>query len=252
MADLVPSFYASHLAWYSNALRRVGQGQPEIMVCNSDPGGGVEFEFAIRWYDLGGKSTMRVEVFSDALAAFVQQWPNPLAAMYRTCAKQYGAMRKVGISNDEMMSLAFTGWLRAVAAYDPGRGSFMTLATFWARSTFRDAIRERLQEPREVSLDAEYNDAKLTEFLADQRDDYREYERCEAMPVEAEKVREALVWLDHRELLAAEVYYGIDREPGLLRDIGALLGVSRERGRNIKDDALNELRKDSVLQALCC
>jgi hypothetical protein len=78
MADLVPSFYASHLAWYSNALRRVGQGQPEIMVCNSDPGGGVEFEFAIRWYDLGGKSTMRVEVFSDALAAFVQQ---PFASM---------------------------------------------------------------------------------------------------------------------------------------------------------------------------
>jgi hypothetical protein len=73
----------------------------------------------------------------DFLAAFVRQWPNPLAAMYRTCAKQYGAMRKVGISNDEMMSLAFTGWLRAVAAYDPGRGSFMTLATFWARSTER-------------------------------------------------------------------------------------------------------------------
>jgi hypothetical protein len=103
-----------------------------------------------------------------------------------------------------------------VAAYDPDRGAFKVLATYWAKNVFREAIRFRLAQPREVSLDAEYNDAKLTEFLADQRDDYREYERCEAMPVEAEKVREALVWLDHRELLAAEVYYGIDREPGLL------------------------------------
>lgn len=78
MADLVPSFYASHLAWYAPSVRRIAQGEPEIMVCNADPDGGVEFEFAIRWYDLGGKLTMRVEVFCDALAAFTAE---PFASM---------------------------------------------------------------------------------------------------------------------------------------------------------------------------
>lgn len=78
--EYVPSFYISHLAWYADSLRRINQGEPEIMVCNRHPEGGVEFEFSIRWYDHGSSRppAMRVEIFYDGFAAFTLE---PFASM---------------------------------------------------------------------------------------------------------------------------------------------------------------------------
>ena len=60
-------FHISNRAHYAGVIDR-----PEIMIGLYYPQGGCEAEFAIRWYDLGGRyrSTAKVEVFDDAWGMF--------------------------------------------------------------------------------------------------------------------------------------------------------------------------------------
>ena len=59
-------------------------------------------------------------------------------------------------------------------------------------------------------------------------------------------VRRALETLTHREGKVLTLYFGLDeQEPMTLQEIGSLLGVTRERARQIKERALRRLRHQS-------
>jgi len=59
---------------------------------------------------------------------------------------------------------------------------------------------------------------------------------------EIESIREMLNVLDEREAKVLRLRYGLDdREPRTLKDIGEMLGVSRERVRQIENEALRKL-----------
>lgn len=59
----------------------------------------------------------------------------------------------------------------------------------------------------------------------------------------AEMLNSALSTLDERQARVLRLYYGLDdEEPRTLEEIGALLGVTRERVRQIKEKALARLR----------
>ena len=66
-----------------------------------------------------------------------------------------------------------------------------------------------------------------------------------------ESIEEALSHLKERESKILRLYFGLDgSEPMTLEEIGALLGITRERVRQIKEKALSRLRHVSRARAL--
>ena len=65
---------------------------------------------------------------------------------------------------------------------------------------------------------------------------------CEASKDQLEGVLNSL---NHRELRIIRLYYGLDGEALTLEQIGDLMGVTRERVRQIKERALSDLRHPS-------
>ena len=114
-----------------------------------------------------------------------------------------------------------------------------------------------LPAPRtDLSLDASAGAARsatLLEFITDE---------CAEAPDQAvaehnlsDSLAAVLAQLRPRELRVVRLHFGLDDgEPMTLDAIGGLLGVTRERVRQIKDRALSKLRRSSsgvVLASLC-
>ncbi|MBX6362993.1 MAG: sigma-70 family RNA polymerase sigma factor [Gemmatimonadetes bacterium] len=98
-----------------------------------------------------------------------------------------------------------------------------------------------------LSLDAPLSpgeDNRLLDYLADQFSagpDDETYDRALSMTIE-----EALSTLKEREAKVLRLYFGLDgSDPMTLEEIGSLLGITRERVRQIKEKALVRLRHAS-------
>ena len=98
-----------------------------------------------------------------------------------------------------------------------------------------------------LSLDAPLTpgeDNRLIDYLPDQFSpgpDDETYDRALMDTVE-----EALASLKEREAKILRLYYGLDsQEPMTLEEIGSVMGVTRERVRQIKENALKRLRHQS-------
>ncbi|HEU4563368.1 MAG TPA: RNA polymerase sigma factor RpoD/SigA [Gemmatimonadaceae bacterium] len=103
-----------------------------------------------------------------------------------------------------------------------------------------------------LSLDAPLTpgeDNKLLDYLPDivnPQPDELAYEKALT-----ESIEEALASLKEREAKILRLYFGLDgEEPMTLEQIGALLGITRERVRQIKEKALSRLRHVSRARAL--
>ena len=103
-----------------------------------------------------------------------------------------------------------------------------------------------------VSLDAPLapgEDSRLLDRLTDEEGPASDAVLFERALTEA--VRESLAGLKEREARILRLYFGLDDdEPQTLEQIGALLGITRERVRQIKEKALSRLRHVSRAQAL--
>ena len=99
-----------------------------------------------------------------------------------------------------------------------------------------------------LSLDAPLSpgeDNRLLDYLPDQESsgpDIETWERARAVSIE-----EALGSLKEREAKVLRLYYGLEegKDAMTLEEIGALLGITRERVRQIKEKALVRLRHAS-------
>jgi RNA polymerase primary sigma factor len=103
-----------------------------------------------------------------------------------------------------------------------------------------------------LSLDAPMTpgeDNKLLDYLPDivnPGPDEQAYEKALT-----ESIEEALASLKEREAKILRLYFGLDgEEPMTLEQIGALLGITRERVRQIKEKALSRLRHVSRARSL--
>jgi RNA polymerase primary sigma factor len=66
-----------------------------------------------------------------------------------------------------------------------------------------------------------------------------------------EAIEESLAQLKEREAKILRLYFGLDaQEPMTLEEIGAVLGITRERVRQIKEKALSRLRHASRKRTL--
>jgi RNA polymerase primary sigma factor len=90
---------------------------------------------------------------------------------------------------------------------------------------------------------------RLIDSLADDASPAPDEELIERALTEA--INESLAGLKVREATILRLYFGFDsQEPLTLEQIGALLGVTRERVRQIKEKALSRLRHTTRAQAL--
>jgi RNA polymerase primary sigma factor len=103
-----------------------------------------------------------------------------------------------------------------------------------------------------LSLDAPLTpgeDNRLLDYLADDvslAPDEQTYEKALT-----EAIEESLSSLKEREAKILRLYFGLEaEEPMTLEQIGALLGITRERVRQIKEKALSRLRHVSRARAL--
>jgi RNA polymerase primary sigma factor len=103
-----------------------------------------------------------------------------------------------------------------------------------------------------LSLDAPLTpgeDNRLLDYLADNVNPTPDEQTFEKALTEA--VEESLSGLKERESKILRLYFGLDgEEPMTLEQIGALLGITRERVRQIKEKALSRLRHVSRARAL--
>ena len=103
-----------------------------------------------------------------------------------------------------------------------------------------------------VSLDAPMTpgeDNRLLDYLADTEHAPPEEETIEMALVES--VHQALGGLKEREAKILRLYFGLDgAEPMTLEQIGAVLNITRERVRQIKEKALSRLRHVSKARSL--
>jgi len=110
--------------------------------------------------------------------------------------------------------------------------------------------------PPDVSLDAGPNtdgNMLLLEFIPDESAEAPDQAVAEHNLTDS--LEAALAQLRPRELRVVRLYFGLDDgEPMTLDAIGTLLGVTRERVRQIKDRALSRLRRSdsrAALASLC-
>ena len=92
-------------------------------------------------------------------------------------------------------------------------------------------------------------DNKLLDYLPDTQNPGPDSETFEHALTES--IEEVLSTLKEREAKILRLYFGLDGpEPMTLEEIGSLLGITRERVRQIKEKALSRLRHVSRARAL--
>jgi len=103
-----------------------------------------------------------------------------------------------------------------------------------------------------LSIDAPLTpgeDNRLLDYLPDNTNPTPDEQTFEKALTEA--IEESLSGLKEREAKILRLYFGLDgEEPMTLEQIGSLLGITRERVRQIKEKALSRLRHVSRARAL--
>jgi RNA polymerase primary sigma factor len=103
-----------------------------------------------------------------------------------------------------------------------------------------------------VSLDAPLapgEESRLLDYLPDTQNPGPDAETFEHALTQS--IEEVLTTLKEREAKILRLYFGLDRpEPMTLEEIGARLGITRERVRQIKEKALSRLRHVSRSKSL--
>lgn len=164
-----------------------------------------------------------------------------------------------GVSRDDLESEARLGLLDAARRFRPELGvQFITYASFWARRRMQTFVarhaavvrrpERRGTEPPRARLDVSLDDpvgananARWRDVLADPT--ARAPLADLLLAEDTARVREAVADLPPPWRIIVAMRYGLDgRRPMTLQSIGARLGLSRERVRQLESKALRRMR----------
>ena len=168
-------------------------------------------------------------------------------------ARRYRGMQ---VPFEDLVAEGALGLLEASDRFDPAHGTrFITFATWWIRKRIllaldrRSGRTRRGSPPRVVPLEADTGRLGLLERLPDPAapDAERTFLRKELLA----EVHRALRRLRPREREILRLRFGLDgEEPRSLVEAATVVGVSRERIRQIEWDALETLRLELIPRRL--
>lgn len=158
-----------------------------------------------------------------------------------------------GVPIAELISEGNLALIKAIDKFDTERGiKFISYAVWWIRHAMRECIerntKKNMYEESESSR-IMYGDGDES-FEDDMRDGYNDSE-CEADANAendmADDISDLTRYLDERESLIIDRYYGLSGEEKNLIEIGRELSISGERVRQIKRGAMRKMRTRAML-----
>ena len=163
-----------------------------------------------------------------------------------TLARQYNSDI---LSTDDLISEGAIGLVKAAEKYDALRGKpFVTFAAPYIRRAIEAAI-NKLQNDVDVRSTDESipvgsrNNYTLLNVLEDP-----DAPRADAIIEQAslsEDLLRGLGILNEREQQVVKRYFGVDAERQTMAEIAEVMGLKRERVRQVRDQALRKLRKEA-------
>ena len=173
-----------------------------------------------------------------------------------------------GVALGDLIGEGNVGLLRAARRFDPAQGvRFISYAVWWIRQALQSAVARQSSvvripivvarteggsRPADISLDTPLNNdgnQTLLDIIGSREDESAESEFSTAE--RESRIGQAVLGLPEREARILRLHFGLEggREHTLV-EIGQILGVTRERVRQIRDRALRRLRAAPSLSAL--
>ena len=165
-----------------------------------------------------------------------------------------------GAAISDLISEGNLGLIKAIQKFDPDKDvKFISYAVWWVRNSMQEFIKKR-----QITLSIEKEDESLNSpvispsYNFDDEDDFvtkrevvlsneEDEEKKELHKNQKKIVDKILANLSERERFIIEQYYGINGKEKNLEEIGNMLGITKERVRQIKACSLTKLRSDILL-----
>jgi len=160
----------------------------------------------------------------------------------------------------DLISEGNMGLVKAIQKFNPERDvKFISYAVWWIRNSIQEFIKKR-----QMCLNIEKEEDTLNKpvsnnsFTYDVEDEYvikketvlsneEDEEKRELHKNQRKIVNKLLSDLNEREKFIIEEYYGLNGKEKNLEEIGNILGLTKERIRQIKFESLKKLRSNILL-----
>ncbi len=165
-------------------------------------------------------------------------------------AKQY---QNQGLSLPDLINEGNVGLIKAAEKFDDTYGfKFISYAVWWIRQSILEALKERAgiegdSLPQDFEKQNQYEDDEQNcdttieeEYISSDSEEFK--------IEELKKTINMLIGcLTEREQYVISEYYGLNSKEGAtLEEIGASMGLTKERVRQIKEKALKKLRSEAL------
>jgi RNA polymerase primary sigma factor len=161
-----------------------------------------------------------------------------------------------GLSLSDLIAEGNYGLLRGIEKFDHNKGyKTISYSVWWIKQAILEALKERNgiegdELPNEFEFDENYNDdysntiPNNDKFI--EEDDYANFKNLELKNI----TNKLLSCLTNREKIIITSYFGLYEKPKTLDEIGDIIGLTKERVRQIKEKALKKLRAESLTKCI--
>lgn len=160
----------------------------------------------------------------------------------------------LGLSYADLIAEGNIGLIKGLEKFDGEKGyKLISYSVWWIKQSILEAINERNCSDAEdlpddnINPDFDIEDIEIVDYVPEKSYFYDEEDsKAEAKQVSKDKVGFLMNFLSEKERFIIKSYWGLNGEKLTLCDIGEELGLTKERVRQINDNAIKKLRSISL------